>query len=459
VSGEVRKLDLADPAPGFDGMVFGGAKMPGGRFLGWTPGKTPDPGTDERSWQLTSGADLVVQVHLRPSGKPEAIRPKIGLHFATRPPSKIALSMELSSTDLDIAAGETDYRVTDSFQLPADVDLISVYPHAHYVGKQLDGYVLLPDGTRRQLIEIDDWDFNWQDAYRLAQPLRLPKGSVIHMDYRYDNSAANPRNPSSPPQRVVYGPNSTDEMAELILELEPVNPADLSVLDDAFMAKWLSGQITTTERKLAAAGNDPKLLSTLAALLARAGQMPAAKRRFEESLALRDDADVGSSSRWCSRRSASRSRVKDSSTLRWRSCPSTPERTSCEATTRARLAVTPMRWRHTSGRSRPIPGWLKRTTTSGSPTKSSIDPREQPRLSQRRSSSRRAARCFTRITGARSKLRRATPRPSQRTGMRSIAARTRSRPCAGWRGCWRRIRTRSTATLLGHYRSPRRPDA
>jgi tetratricopeptide (TPR) repeat protein len=90
----------------------------------------------------------------------------------------------------------------------------------------------------------------------------------------------------------VYGPNSTDEMAELILEIEPVNPAELSLLDDAFMAKWLNGQITTTERKLAAAGDDPQLLSTLAALLARAGQMPAARRRFEASLALRDDADV-----------------------------------------------------------------------------------------------------------------------------------------------------------------------
>jgi tetratricopeptide (TPR) repeat protein len=291
-SGEVRKLDAADPAPGFDGMVVGAAKMPGGRFLGWTPGKTPDPGSDERSWQLTSDADLVVQVHLRPSGKPESVRPKVGLHFATRPPTKIALSMDLSSSDIDIAPGVTDYRVTASFELPADVDLISIYPHAHYVGKQLDGYVFLPDGTRRQLVEIDDWDFNWQDAYRLEQPLRLPKGSVIHMDYRYDNSANNPRNPSSPPQRVVYGSSSTDEMAELILELEPVNRAELTLLDEAFMANWLNGQIALTERRLAAKGDDPKLLSTLAALLARAGQFPAAKQRFAASLALHDDADI-----------------------------------------------------------------------------------------------------------------------------------------------------------------------
>jgi tetratricopeptide (TPR) repeat protein len=288
-TGDVRKLDAADPAPGFDGMVFGAARMPGGRFIGWTPGKTPDPGTDDRSWQLTSGADLLVQVHLRPSGKVEAIRPKVGLHFAKRPPTRIALSMDLSSSDIDIAPGETGYRVTDSFELPADVDLISVYPHAHYIGKELDGYVVLPDGARIQLVEIDDWDFDWQDAYRLVKPLRLPKGSVIHMDYRYDNSADNPHNPSSPPKRVTYGPNSTDEMAELILELEPVNPAELTLLDDAFMAEWLNSQIVITERKLANNPDDPQQLAALGALLVHAGQLPAAKLRYEASLALRDD--------------------------------------------------------------------------------------------------------------------------------------------------------------------------
>jgi tetratricopeptide (TPR) repeat protein len=292
-TGELRKLDAADPAPGFDGMVFGAARMPGGRFIGWTPGKTPDPGSEDRSWQLTGGADLVVQVHLRPSGKPETIRPKVGLHFATRPPTRFALSMDLSSSDIDIAPGETNYRVTDTFELPADVDLISVYPHAHYIGKELDGYVVLPDGTRRMLVEIDDWDFDWQDAYRLVTPLRLPKGSVIHMDYRYDNSADNPRNPTSPPKRVTYGQNSTDEMAELILELEPVNPADLELLDATFMKKWLDGQIMIAERRLAAAdGKDPQQLAALGALLANAGQWEAARGRYEASLALRDEPGV-----------------------------------------------------------------------------------------------------------------------------------------------------------------------
>ncbi|WP_146155244.1 tetratricopeptide repeat protein [Enhygromyxa salina] len=292
VSGEARRLDEADAAPGFDGMVFGGAKMPGGRFVGWTPGKAPEPGSDDRSWQLAGGSDLVVQVHMRPSGKPELIRPKVGLHFASHPPTKAALAMELSSTSLDIAPGDGDYRVTDTFVLPADVRVLSVYPHAHYIGKQLEGFATLPDGSKRWLIKIDDWDFDWQDQYRFERPIALPKGSVITMDFRYDNSAENPRNPSSPPRRVVFGPNSTDEMAELILEFEPVNPAELRVLDDAFMAKWLSGQIEGARRRVAEQPRSADALANLGALLARASRAEEAKASYEASLALNDDAGV-----------------------------------------------------------------------------------------------------------------------------------------------------------------------
>lgn len=291
-TGEVRKLDAADPAPGFDGMVFGGARMPGGRFIGWTPGKSQNQGSDDRSWSLIAGTDLVVQVHLRPSGKPEQVRPKVGLHFARRPPTRTALAMELSSTDIDIAPGQTDFRATDSLTLPTDVLLLSIYPHAHYIGKQLEGFARLPDGRTLELIGIDDWDFNWQDEYRYVEPIALPKGTVISMDFRYDNSAANPRNPSSPPKRVRHGPNSTDEMAELIFEIEPANPADLQLLDAAFMAKWLDGQIEAGERALSERGDDPELLAKLAALLARAGRSDAAKQRYQAALALQDTPEI-----------------------------------------------------------------------------------------------------------------------------------------------------------------------
>lgn len=293
IEGAARRLDRADPESGFEGMVVGGAQMPGGSFVGWTPGKTPYAGTDERAWQLVGGSDLVVQVHLRPTGKPEAIVPEVGIHFATRPPSKAGLALVLSSTDIDIAPGDANYRVNDSLELPADVLVASVYPHAHFVAKQIEAYATLPDGRREWLIKIDDWDFDWQDQYRFAVPIELPKGSVITMSHVYDNSTANPRNPSSPPQRVQFGPSSTDEMAELILEVEPRNPEDLELLDDVLQARWLDVQIATARRTLASESGDvaaqARTRANLASLLAHAGRTAEAKREYEAALALHDD--------------------------------------------------------------------------------------------------------------------------------------------------------------------------
>lgn len=285
----LRRLDAEDPAPGFDGMVFAGAGMPDGRFLGYTPGKLPDPGSDARSWRLFGGSDLVLQLHLRPSGKPEQVHAKVGLYFASGPATRPALAMELSNTDIDLPPGARDVHVRDEYTMPVDVAIASIYPHAHYLGKSIEAWATLPDGTRRWLIAIDDWDFNWQDQYRPVQPLKLPRGSVITMDWRFDNSAQNPHQQLSPPRRVVHGPASTDEMAELILEVEPDDPRDLAALDAAFRRKWTLGQIAQIDRTLARTPNDAEAAANLGALRQSIGEASLAIAAYE--LALRSQPD------------------------------------------------------------------------------------------------------------------------------------------------------------------------
>lgn len=284
LDGTVRRLDAEDPAPGFDGMVFAGARMPDGRFLGYTPGKLPDPGSDARSWRLIGGSDLVLQLHLRPSGKVEPVQAKIGLYFAARPATRPALAMELVNRDIDLAPGARDVHVRDLYTMPVDVAITSVYPHAHYLGKSVEAWAVLPDGSRRWLIAIDDWDFNWQDQYRLREPLRLPRGSTIHMDWRFDNSAENPNNQFSPPRRVVHGPGSTDEMAELILEVEPEDPRNLAALDEAFRRKWLMGQVEELERALRRDPDDVEAAANLGAFRQLLGDSAAAISAYEQAL-------------------------------------------------------------------------------------------------------------------------------------------------------------------------------
>ncbi len=234
-----RELDARDPQPGFDGMDLGDSQAPDGQLLGWTPGTVPFAGHPGIAWKLEPGTDLVLQMHLRPTGKPEPIQPSVGLYFAAEPPTRQLWGFTLYSTKIDIPAGERAYTIENRFRLPSGMSLLGIYPHAHYLGKTIHATATLPDGSTRWLLRIDDWDFNWQDQYRYAEPIALPAGTTLTMRYTYDNSADNPRNPSVPPRRVRLGNQSTDEMGTLSFEALPDAPGDLPVLSESLARQRL----------------------------------------------------------------------------------------------------------------------------------------------------------------------------------------------------------------------------
>jgi hypothetical protein len=223
-------LQERSPGKGFPGMdlTIGRSPFdPDGNFLFWKPGNTPHVEPSGFAWRLDPGNELVLNMHLQPDGKPEQVRPSIGLYFTDQPQTKFPLLVELEDDqDLDIPAGARDFPIADDFKLPIDADILAVYPHAHYLGKLLEGYATLPDGSKKWLIRIPSWDTNWQAVYYYRKPVFLPAGSVIHMRYHYDNSADNPRNPNSPPKRVRAGNRATDEMGHLWLEVLPRGPGD-----------------------------------------------------------------------------------------------------------------------------------------------------------------------------------------------------------------------------------------
>jgi Flp pilus assembly protein TadD len=227
--------------PGMDLTIASDAFDPDSHFLFWKPGAVPSEEPAGMSWHLDPGNDLILNLHLRPSGKPELVQPSVGLYFTREPPTKYPMLIQLEHDGaLDIPPSDSDFLVSDDFRLPLDADLLAVYPHAHYLGKLLEGFATLPDGTRRWLIRIPQWDLNWQAVYRYREPLFLPKGTIVSMRFHYDNSAANLRNPHSPPQRVHGGNQSTDEMAHLWLQLLPRGSGDQrAVLQEAIMNRRL----------------------------------------------------------------------------------------------------------------------------------------------------------------------------------------------------------------------------
>lgn len=97
----------------------------------------------------------------------------------------------------------------------------------------------MPSGRVVDLLTIRDWDFDWQRHYRYRDTFVLPAGTRLEMEFVYDNSAANPRNPSRPPRRVVWGPESSDEMAGLHVQAMPVRNEDAEELGQYLWGKLM----------------------------------------------------------------------------------------------------------------------------------------------------------------------------------------------------------------------------
>jgi tetratricopeptide (TPR) repeat protein len=226
---------------GFPGMDFVIERPVGepddGHFLYWKPGGIPYSEPDGFAWRLDPGNDLLLNAHMQPSGKPEQVRPQIGLYFTDHPQTRFPMLVQLEDDGaLNIPPGARNFVVSDDFTVPMDVEVLAIYPHAHYLGRLLEAYATLPSGCKKPLIRIQDWDRNWEAVYRYREPVFLPRGSTISMDFHYDNSAANARNPSHPPKRVHGGNTTVDEMGHLWLQVLPKGPRDRRVeLEEALL--------------------------------------------------------------------------------------------------------------------------------------------------------------------------------------------------------------------------------
>lgn len=228
-AGSAAEMSGKDGKPGFGGpmpVTFVPAFAPTGELDGWAVGQSPHAMPLGLAKRLPKGSDLVVQLHLHPSGKPERERSKVGLYFAAAAPTRRVLQPTVPGlfglqAGIDIPPGEKAFTIKGTFNVGEDLLLLSASAHAHYLGKEFKATAVLPDGAEKPLLWIKDWDFNWQDRYYYKEPVLLPKGTRIDVTIVYDNSAENPHNPCTPPQRVQWGLQSTDEMGGVRFQVVP----------------------------------------------------------------------------------------------------------------------------------------------------------------------------------------------------------------------------------------------
>jgi hypothetical protein len=160
---------------------------------------------------VKAGSDLVFEIHYTPSGKAVEDRIKVGMVFATAPPVKRVLTLQMDNEKFLIPAGDREFRVSVWGTLPNDALLLGFFPHMHLRGTEFEYTRIRDNGLPETLLRVKPYDFYWQLYYRLAKPMPLKKGTRLNWIATYDNSSANPRNPD-PAADVRYGHQSWDEM-------------------------------------------------------------------------------------------------------------------------------------------------------------------------------------------------------------------------------------------------------
>jgi tetratricopeptide (TPR) repeat protein len=288
-TGRSRELVEQAPASGYSGLLPASAVYPDGHFLGWTPGQLTPLLPKGLSWTLNPGTDLVIEIHFVPSGREQTIQPHIGLYFTADPPARVPALLRLGRQTIDIPEGEPRYVSTDSFVLPVDVDVQALQPHAHYRARSVTAHAVLPDGRTTPLIAISDWDYRWQHVYRYVTPVSLPRGTRIDLQYVFDNSAANPRNPYQPPRRVHWGQRSSDEMGDLWVQMLTRTDEDLQRLRQAVQRKHVAEEIPGYETMIRDDPSSVALHNDVAVLYTQSGAPDKAAGHLETVLQLQPD--------------------------------------------------------------------------------------------------------------------------------------------------------------------------
>ena len=210
-----------------------------GEVMGaWLPGADPPELPPDTAARVPAGSDLVLDMHFRTTGKPESVGAEVGLYFAARPPERMLTTFFFNAGGINILPGDPEYTLRAEFRVPVDARIIAVAPHEHYVGRSARVHLRPPAGEPRTLIRIDDWDFAWQGIWRLRDPLPIEAGSVVELDFAYDNSEANPRNPHAPPRRIFTGPRANQEMADVWMLVSLASEEERMRLRDAVAAAY-----------------------------------------------------------------------------------------------------------------------------------------------------------------------------------------------------------------------------
>jgi hypothetical protein len=215
-TGVSQTLDEQDPGPGYTCFGDPGFSVTG-TLGGWAPGARALQMPENIAFELPAASRVVLQVHYHPHHglQPGPDQTELGIYFAKQPPEKYMQIIPIINTTFTIPPHDGAYQVKAEFPLltPFPTKIWVIAPHMHLLGRKMQVEMThVPTNKTTCLINIEDWDFNWQGTYRFKEPISVPAGTRLSLKAIYDNSSNNPKNPNSPPRPVSWGEQTTDEM-------------------------------------------------------------------------------------------------------------------------------------------------------------------------------------------------------------------------------------------------------
>ncbi len=201
--------------------TVGSINLPAKYIVGvWAPGHS--------LWQLPNGlsikfgpnSKLVVQTHLRPTGKAEAAEFKVFLKKPTQANSKSPNWISLEKEEFTIPAGKSEV-VEMTYPVNQDVSVISIFPEARFYAGRVQLLYTSKEGASKTVYDNMRWDPYWVGNYMFPKPVILPKGGTLNAKFYYNNDEFCRVNEGKKPKAIKNGPTASDEICRIHLLVEP----------------------------------------------------------------------------------------------------------------------------------------------------------------------------------------------------------------------------------------------
>lgn len=182
-----------------------------GMLATYVPGDMPVVYPPGLAKKIPKGSRLLFEVHYTPNGVPVTDRSCVGIRLATSPVRHQVKTRAIGNARFVIPAGDPNHEVRASRAFTKEAVILSLSPHMHLRGKDFAMNLAEPGKKPVPLLRVPRYDFNWQESYALAKPLRVPAGSRVDCVAHFDNSKGNPANPD-PGKEVRWGDQTWNEM-------------------------------------------------------------------------------------------------------------------------------------------------------------------------------------------------------------------------------------------------------